>query len=66
MIVTETTFLKVFNKSTEKRLKQRRYQSSLFKKMITSFGINMLNDYTTSRNTQIMDFSCYFKFELKQ
>ena len=32
IIITETKFSKLFNKSAEKRLKQQRYQSNLLKK----------------------------------
>ena len=32
IIITETKFSKLFNKSAEKRLKQLRYQSNLLKK----------------------------------
>ena len=35
IIITEIKFSKLVNKSTEKRLKQPRYQSSLLKRTIT-------------------------------
>ena len=49
VIITEKTFSKLFNKSTEKRLKQPRCQSSLLKKTITSSSNDIINDFTTSK-----------------
>ena len=47
IIINEIKFSKLFNKSTEKRLKQPRCQSSLLKKTITSSSNDIINAFTT-------------------
>ena len=64
--IAEIKFSKLFNKSTEKCLKQPRSQSSLLK-TITSFSNDIINDYTTTKkNNDNGLFMCYFKFKLNQ
>ena len=49
IIINEIKFSKLFNKSTEKCLKQAKCQSSLLKKTITSSSKDIINDFTTSK-----------------
>ena len=44
LIITEIKFSKLFNKSTEKRIKQPRLKSSLLKKMVTSSSNDIMTD----------------------
>ena len=56
IVITEIKFSKLRDKSTEKRLKQPRYQRCLLKKMITSSSNDIVNDYATSKKQKLWAF----------
>ena len=56
IVITEIKFLKLCDKSTERRLKQPSYQRCLLKKMITSSSNDIVNDYALSKKQKLWAF----------